>query len=205
MRRFVPFAFASTALVGAALSLPHTLEVACYAVLLAWLVGRKPLRTLLGQLGMFHRVFLVLFITAVLAGQVMQRETKTYPVVAWPMFTRPVAGDPDYFEYMGDLSDGREVELLVREELFPHPLGQNLMVQLARLARSIASSDGAPGTPEAAARYEGMVQAVAEKYNAAHPGQPVHAVRVWRCTIPARDYHGQPSIRREPFRTVRLP
>jgi hypothetical protein len=205
MNRFIRAATGWIVLLGLAVWMAPNLEVTCYAILLGWLAGRKPFRVLLGQLSLPYQVFLLSFLLAVLAGQVINQETKTYPVVAWPMFTNPVAGDPDYFEYLGILPDGWEVELLVREELFPPPLGQNLMVQLARLARSIAGPRSGAANPQDVAHYEGLVRALAQKYNAMHPGQHVHAVDVWRCTVPVRNYLGPSSIRRERFRTVSAP
>jgi hypothetical protein len=203
MTRFTSCVVGISSFIGACLLFPRALEINCYAVLLIWLTTRKPLRTLFGQLNYGHRILLVSFVIALVAAQVIQQESKTFPMVPWAMFTKPVSGNPDYFEYTATRSDGGEVNLLLREELFPEPLGQNLMIHLAKLARLSADPDSC--SPEDVLRFEKMVKVLAKSYNQLHSDSPVLVVHVWRCTIPIGDYHGSSSIRREPFRTIPLP
>jgi hypothetical protein len=193
------------ALLAVGLLIGPSLEAVGCAVLCAVLAGQKPLRNLMSELRPGHQAFLLAFLVGMMAGQLIQRESNTFPLVAWSMFTKPVTGDPDYYEYVAGSLAGSEVELLARDELFPPPLGQNLMIHMGRLARSLAAGDSGARNLEEAARFDRLVRALAARYNELHPESSVKVVRVWRCTVPARTYHGRSSIRRELLWTIRAP
>jgi hypothetical protein len=140
------------------------------------------------------------FVVALPVVQLINQNTKTFPLVAWTMFTRPVGGDPLYYEYSAVLRSGHEVDLHV-EDLFPWAMGRNTLIVLAHLAPHALPEHAGPDT----ARYETFLQALGRKYSAAHPQDPVELVRVWQCQVPLDDYHGPGSIQRRHVHSVAIP
>lgn len=178
-------------------------EIVCYLILFAFLARQKPLVDTFLALGLAHRIFLGGFLIAMLAGHLIDRSGKTYPVVAWSMFTRPVEGDPVYFEYAGILEDGQQVALHF-DSLFPNTLGRNTIIKMTWLAKSIAKTEPGPERQEQIAHYERTLQALGQKHNATHADNPVRTVHVWECRVPLKDYRGLSSLQRKPFWTVEI-
>lgn len=183
---------------------PLAWEIPCYAAFLGLLAASRSLRQLLAQLGTAHRMFLLAFLAVILAAHLYRQETKTYPAVSWSMFTRVVEGDPDYFEYAGVLADGTQVELQPEDDLFGQVFGQNLIVRLGRIARTIATPEAQQRQPELVRRYDRLVQALGYKHNQTVPQRIVLEVRVYRCSVSVRDDRSRASIERVLFRTVPL-
>lgn len=136
-------------------------------------------------------------VAAVLAGHFHGKVYNTFPFVDWDIYAQVMRGNPRYLDYYATRQDGA-VEELIPEDLVP-ALRKKLAVQLEQLAEAIEAA-GEPQRREALVRwYEGLLLALARADRRQHPGNPLVALRVEKCTIPLEEYAGRDSIVCEPF------
>lgn len=150
---------------------------------------RARIRALLSSIPRPYALFSVSSVVVLIGAQAVGDGEEHYPLTDWGMYTRSLLEYPRFIDYTAELSSGREERLLIGR-LFPAG-GTHLRMRIDDAAEAVEGS-GSGSARAAIDKLDAMLGAIARKYDADHPGDPVRKVRLWRGTMSVPD-HGVPS------------
>ena len=167
-----------------------------YLLLLIALARWRPLRAPFTRLHPGHKALLGGFLALVLIAQLGQLSRRSFPFVAWRMFTGTVnSTEVPFYEYRGTLRSGETV-VLRPARLVPSLKNGRFVGKLKSLAARALSKEESRSRTEHRRRYSETLVALGGLYNRENPDDPLASIQVYRCSVDLRDYVDDSSIRR---------
>lgn len=144
--------------------------------------GHRVFARTLRRCGGAQRAALLALPATIVAGQLLQQPSATWPFVNWDMYTQPAQGDPRFFVYRATRASGRESELDV-VDAYPF-LGRSLLFQLDGLADAALRVPFPPARRVLLAKLESWIRSIARRQEEREPGDPIQRVELVQVTVP---------------------
>lgn len=162
--------------------LSRALEMVFYLGCLLLLATYPPLRQIFGRLPRAQRHALSGLTAVILVTQVLGQTQNTFPFIAWSMYTEQMPDPPTYFEYVGVRDDGAEV-VIPAARLF-RAQRRNILWQLEGRWRRSQSAVDPDQREQLTQKFDSLLTALVDRFNAQQADDPVRRVRVVQCTLP---------------------
>ena len=161
---------------------PKILEFSFYISWLVLLSAYEPLRQLLRSLPRPQRRFLIAITAVLLIAQVINKTRRTFPFIAWQMYSTSQPDAPVFFEYIGTCADGRELAIDTQDVF--RSQGRAVRIRLRRQWIGIKNAVEDARRSELDREFRALLTATISRFNEQHPESRVRSVRLVRCSMP---------------------
>lgn len=178
----------------------HFLEVIAYGCLASFLVGHRPFREIIDQLGGRGRAVVLGFCGVLLVGQMFGGGRHVFPLVRFAMFTDRVSEPDGTTYYRATFEDGSERVLQPREMLPPG--GEGRFEGMAKQQLAKLQPPPPPGGAWAETTYGRAIGGLLASHNALHPEHRILRLEVSACCTDLHLEGPRPSAQRTPLFTL---
>jgi hypothetical protein len=161
---------------------PRVLEACLYIFCGVLMLTHKPFQQLREVLTVRQRSFVICLVGVIFVTQVVDRPGRTFPFVAWSMYTNSRTEPHHFFEFIGICENGREVTI-PSNHLFPSQISAVPWAVFFRWKRKQIEQDELTRT-ELEQDIRLLLTAIATRFNGIQPKNAVNRIRIVECTVP---------------------